>query len=442
MASLPPDGTDFLSLLEEALEERRREELGCADDEPLEPLNSDSLMVALPGGGFHMCRGPQCPHIVVTGTDKSLVCQLTGIAWGTEIIAEHDAAWTGRSTTSGDPDCLSGTPMGGWKPRRDAFAESQRAFEMASRITGEQAKYCVTDRDKEAKSSRALVKRGALCVDEVREEPACRKQRTARRASESREATEKLRIEAICVCDKLTTPIDPSTGTPLNATSVSSKALLPTIDPRLQNIGFVTTMGVRKYLAKVVQNEDRLDMCRVHDIMVAANEFVRQQRAAAKQPVESHEKSRRRQYDGETKHYCVNLILSLWKAICMTPYVVDGKRGSESFRAFVAGVLYLLKRGLTLDVLNMEIVPRIDSLADQLPTLRSADASQCARQLQSSSHRGLCTLHRAISSFADMTADDEDYQACKEQWIITGSVAAQLKRFVEVRNNRTRAVQL
>jgi hypothetical protein len=443
-----PDEFDYFALLDQALEERERDELGCADDQPLEPDNR--VIVQLGDGSFHMCCPRTCPHVSIDGPDKSLVCQLTGINWGSEIVSEHDAQWTGRSTTSGDPDVVAGTPIGGWKPRKDAFAESQRAFELAHTITGEQADYTETDKDKETRLSKLPVKRGALCVDEVREEPV-RRQRVARKSSESRETLEKLRLEAIAVCDKLTTPIDPATGNPPRATSGSAapaqESRAPQADIRLQNVEFVTTLGLRKYLAAASAGSERYDMSRVHDIIVAANEFVRQQRAAARTAATPSESSsgssssarqRRRQYDGETKTYSVNLVLSLWKAVCLTPYVSDGKRGSESFRSFVAGVLYSLKRGLTLERLGIEVVPQIDTLADQLPTLRSADASPCARQLQSSSHRGLCTLHRAISSFNELDEEDEHYSTCKEAWLTTGSVATQLTRFIAVRVSRGR----
>lgn len=446
------DEIDYFALLDQALEEKERDELGCADDQAVEC--DERVMVRLGDGSFHMCCPRTCPHVTIVGSDKSLVCQLTGINWGTEIVGEHDAQWTGRSTTSGDPDVVAGTPVGGWKPRKDAFAESQRAFELAHTISGEQAEYTETDKDKEARLSKLPTKRGALCVDEVREEPV-RRQRVARKSSESRETTEKLRQEAISVCDKLTTPIDPATGHPMTSSGSSKAAAAaaasenhtPPVDIRLQNVEFVTTLAVRKYLAAVAAGNERYDMSRVHDIIVAANEFVRQQRVAAKSVVavseaaasSSNGKQRRRQYDGETKTYSVNLVLCLWKAVCLTPYISDGKRGSESFRSFVAGVLYSLKRGLTLERLGIEVVPQINYLADQLPTLRSADASPCARQLQSSSHRGLCTLHRAISSFNELDEEDEHYNTCKDAWVAAGTVATQLQRFITARTLQSKS---
>lgn len=438
---------DYFALLDQAIEERTRDQLGCADDEPVEQ-EDDSVMVHLQNGGFHMCSPRTCPYIIIEGSDKSVVCALCGISWGSEIVGEHDAQWTGRSTTSGDPDAVAGTPIGGWKPRKDAFAESQRAFEIANTISGEQAAWTDTKRDKNCNVAKQQIKRGALCVDEVRDEP-IKRQRITRKSSESRETTEKLRLEAIAVCDKLTTPIE-STGGSSQSTGSNPKPLetqpvvvaqQPQVDIRLQNVEFVTTLALRKYLNAAKTGNERFDMSRVHDIIVAANEFVRNQRRLAKQAQDaaaqaSTTKQRRRQYDGETKTYCVSLALALWKAVSCTPNVAG--RGSDSFRSFVSGVLYSLKRGLTLDRLSLEIIPSIPELSEQLPTLRSADASLCARQLQSSSHRGLCALHRAISSFNGLTENDENFIVCRDAWANAASVSSQLYKFVATRSARGR----
>jgi hypothetical protein len=48
------------------------------------------------------------------------------------------------------------------------------------------------------------------------------------------------------------------------------------------------------------------------------------------------------------------------------------------------------------------IIPVLPSVAALLPQLRSQNAKHGARQLQSSSHRGLCSLHRAVASLDEM----------------------------------------
>ena len=69
------------------------------------------------------------------------------------------------------------------------------------------------------------------------------------------------------------------------------------------------------------------------------------------------------------------------------------KKGSDSFRPFAAGILYSLKRGLYLTD-GTCVVPVLEELSTHLPALRSASSTPAAKQLQSSSHRGICSIQR------------------------------------------------
>jgi len=68
-------------------------------------------------------------------------------------------------------------------------------------------------------------------------------------------------------------------------------------------------------------------------------------------------------------------------------------------------VLYSLKRGVYLED-GTCVVPELETLAAHLPALRSTYNTPQAKQLQSSSHRGICTLHRSITSIAEMEPDE------------------------------------
>ena len=68
-------------------------------------------------------------------------------------------------------------------------------------------------------------------------------------------------------------------------------------------------------------------------------------------------------------------------------------------RVYAAGVLFGLKRGATLSDGSV-IIPVVPTVAALLPQLRSQHANSAAKQLQSSSHRGLCSLHRAVATLA------------------------------------------
>ena len=99
------------------------------------------------------------------------------------------------------------------------------------------------------------------------------------------------------------------------------------------------------------------------------------------------------------------LIVSLWHALCLTKHFKAAKKGSDSFQPFAAGILYSLKRGLYLAD-GTCVVPALDELSAHLPALRSASSTPAAKRLQSSSHRGICSIQRALTSIAEMTPED------------------------------------
>ena len=347
------------------------------------------MVVPLPDGGVHVCFGPRCPHVISSRGDQQLVCTVSGFAFGSETVTEHDPTWTGRSTTSGDPDVIGGTPLGGWRPRKDAYGESRRAFEASLSITAEQAVWVETEREKKQRIARESVKRGALCVDEVRDR-AQKRTRAPKRSGIDQEAAEKLSAEASSIIDKLTTPKSGSDALDPEQTTLE-KGTRP--DPRLQNIEFVKKISLRRYVDRCRSGEDRFDILRLHDIFVSANAFVKAQREQARQREKDAlgpaARQKRHVFTGEMKARVIGLIISLWRACALSPYMSVASRGADSFRPFCAGVLYSFKRGLQLPSLGgLQIIPSLPKVTEQLPTLRSSDASLVARQLQSSSHRG------------------------------------------------------
>ena len=91
------------------------------------------------------------------------------------------------------------------------------------------------------------------------------------------------------------------------------------------------------------------------------------------------------------------LAVSLWLGSCKTPYMDQARRGGDSFRPFCCGVFYSLKRGLTIGDGSI-LVPAFASFADALPSQRDVASNPAAKSLPASSHRGLCSIHRCISS--------------------------------------------
>ena len=93
------------------------------------------------------------------------------------------------------------------------------------------------------------------------------------------------------------------------------------------------------------------------------------------------------------------------RASCLTKHFQSAKKGSDSFKPFAAGILYSLKRGLYLDD-GTCVVPALEELAAHLPALRSASSTPAAKQLQSSSHRGICSIQRALTSISEMDTQE------------------------------------
>lgn len=387
--------------------------------------NTDMVeVVELGNGDWHVCKGKRCQYITIDA-DRNYVCSISGLSFCAEFAESSDACWTGRSTSSGDPDHVGGTPIGGWRPRRDAFAESQRAFEAAKLINDSEVTYVESAKEKAAREARSAQRRGALCVDEVEVETGPpKKTRTARRTM-SKEFFEKLGAEASVVMDRLT-----QTKTAVNKTEKDGMPPPPPpkADPRLQSFEFVKKLLMRKHMDRASKGLERFDIDSVHNVFLKANAFAKAQRAKSEITVAK----KRANFSGETKSRMVALILALWRAVCATPFLRDeeAKRGADSFRPFVSGVLYALKRGVKLQN-GLEIIPSIPSLADQLPTLRSTDATAAARQLQSASHRGLCTLHKSVCSLEQVTEDTfESFNEAHVALQDAARVAAQLTSFV------------
>ncbi len=376
--------------------------------------------IDMPDGDVHVCYGMQCPHAEVT-KEKQIVCTLTGRVVGVEHSREQEAGWTGRSVGSANPDDTAGTPVGGWVKRRDMFAASSQAWQMAKSFGDADQKtaqqYVPPPPTRPAKThDRVPAKRGALCVDDgasPTSPSANRRQRTARRETWTRDSIEKLTSVAAAVVNDLFI-VDEESGPPSAQTRPSPST---DRDPRMQNLDFVRMLALRRYVQSCARGLERLNLSVLNDVCIYANAFVRGQRKRAEEAAKavassattsaSGSKGRRQSacYQGPVRSLIAQLIVTLWHAACLTPHMCDNRKGNDSFRPFAAGVLYSLKRGVYLED-GTCVVPELDSLAVHLPALRSTHSTPAAKQLQSSSHRGICSLHRSIASIAAMDPDE------------------------------------
>lgn len=244
-------------------------------------------------------------------------------------------------------------------------------------------------------------KRGALCVDESPDAYAApKKTRNSRKENWTRDSIDKLSSEALLVINKLfiahRKPQEPE----------------PPTDPRLQNLEFVKALAIRKCIKRCAEGDGEFNLDVLSNVIIHANEFVRTQRAEATERLDKATrrvatKHRRTNagFSGQIRNQLSQLIVSLWRASCMTKHFMTSKKGSDSFRPFAAGILYSLKRGLYIAD-GTCVVPVLEELAAHLPALRSASSTPAAKQLQSSSHRGICSIQRALASLSQMPPDE------------------------------------
>ena len=204
----------------------------------------------------------------------------------------------------------------------------------------------------------------------------------------------------------------PGTSRPRAATSVAT----PPLDARMQSTEFVRPLALRSYVAACATGQQALDLDTLTTVLIHANEYVRSQRALAAEQAKAKARAMAAKaakaskastacFSGQVRNLLAQLIVSLWRAACLTKHFKTAKKGNDSFRPFAAGILYQLKRGLYLGD-GTCVVPVLEELSNHLPALRSANSTAAAKQLQSSSHRGICSMQRSIASLKEMSEED------------------------------------
>jgi len=418
---------------------------------------SGSTVVQLCDGSWHVCRGMDCPHLgQSTNTDRLFTCKLSGRVVACAHEASHDSSWTGRSCSSADPDMQSSAVGGAaWRFKRSAFAASAAAYSMARSMSAKGGSIYDDNVDSSFENMTAPTsssvngsveelakgtkdgKRGAPCVVDVDDlaVQSHRRNKALRRIASLKERSvqSRLLIDASTVVMKLFSVVPQSSASTASSSSKRDQAVsggAGTLeDPRLENYDFVLNMALKRYAARCTERRETPTMLEIHDVCIAANQFVkqRQRKAAERTSSKSNPSDRKIASNGKTIELCSQLILNLWAAMCTTPYFVEHQSG-DSFRPFAAGVMYALKRGLRLPN-NMVLVPAVEALAKHLPTLRSATATPAARQMQQASHRGLCAIQRGIASIDTMSTEEQ--QVALDQLRIVSGTATRLAKFVD-----------
>jgi hypothetical protein len=342
---------------------------------PPTPNAQESTVVFLPDGDSHVCKGFNCPHVELN-LDKCYCCTLSGVVFGASMV--RDDFSTGRQAGSSNPDDTAGEPVGGsWRPKKDLLAMSNAAYNAANTMPEEGAEGSPGGI---ASGCEKAVKRGARCVDEACEAPQAKRPRIPRRNGSEREQFRALQEEAESTLCKLVNFDKRAQSSP--------KAR----DPRLQDKKLVFDAALKKYIKECLSCAVLPTIDAVHNIAIAASTVAATEKRKARE-----EGNKALLLKVRMREMVTSLACSLWQASCASPYMEGSRRGADSFKPFVCGVLYALKRGVKLPN-GVSVVPTCPELTTALPVLRSTAENSVAKALHASSHRGLCTLHRSISS--------------------------------------------
>tara|TARA_B100000575_G_scaffold263178_1_gene238115 strand:- start:3272 stop:4522 length:1251 start_codon:yes stop_codon:yes gene_type:complete len=374
---------------------------------PLNKGNAHSFVARLADGDLHVC-GPKCRELFLN-EDRCFVCAKSGFVFGS--LCLRDDYSTGRQAGSSDPDAHAGEPVGGtWKLKKDMRMLSSQAYDASVNVDVE----CETlERRIELKST---PKRGARCVDEPENAGAPKRQRCPRRAhTDNRPKLKALADEAEQTLLRLINfdkKVDPKM-----VARQSSDAKPTNKDPRLLDAHAIFQTAAKKYIKNCMASGSVPTLDAIHNIGITAHNIAAREREK-QQVAEGHSALILRV---SVRQQVIALAVALWQACCATPYMEHSRRGADSFRPFVCGMLYALKRGMELPD-GVGVVPKAPILAEALPALRTTAANSMAKALHASSHRGLCTLHRCISSCPNNRLSDVFEDAARLSKQIQASV--------------------
>jgi hypothetical protein len=237
----------------------------------------------------------------------------------------------------------------------------------------------------------------------------------ARRAGATDRAFAALLVDAAAVINKLVN-FDkrkrPSAPNQPHAAGPSS--LVPAEPTAAQRLTLVTDprtlfeLALRKYARECIASGVVPQLDVLHNMEISANQIARDNKERADV---SRMRSTAVLMQLKIRQMMSQLACRLWQASSQSPYMRLARRGSDSFRPFVAGVLYALKRGVALSD-GTVIVPQSALMAAALPALRATASNSTAKSLHASSHRGLCTLHRCVSSCTSVAQEHALFGEC------------------------------
>jgi hypothetical protein len=293
--------------------------------------------------------------------------------------------------------------------------------------------------------------RGARCVNKKHEqqliERAIQRKRFLKVESIASNV-EKLSVDAVNIIDKLLT-FDVESYVNLVTTATRKRGTAADADRDADakgEIGHATVdfktvfcAALTTYVQSCVEAAVPVTIDNLHNIHIAVTAFIRRQHAhmKAKQEVNLQKTRLALLLNGQIKSLLAKIITASWSACSHTNYLRSAKKTPESFKSFVAGLVYALKRGIVLPD-GTQILPKCDVLAMFLRhsnannttnntihthnDIHGNSSSSAAtmtmavcngppehakKNLQSLSHRGMCSFQRCVASIADSPEDKQ-----------------------------------
>ena len=332
----------------------------------------------------HTCMGPgRCPHITLND-DRMYVCTETGACFGTEQVSDTFGGW-GARREGAEAGCDGFARARSHSTRHGSRAMASRsAMAVMNAATMSATELPVW---MGALSRGREERQGARCVGA----PPPRFQRrtrtkTGRLASGGRVALEGLFASAMGVIKRLIH----CDGVRTQFMQASTAARIAASTPPDLVDAFQ-----QRYVRECMSRSAPLNVHVILDQHIGVRAAIREARTLVKRQQCADERDIR----VEVMECIANMTVALWCAAIQSPYLKDRAR-VESFRPFVSGVLYALGRGIHLTDGTL-LIPPVPAVAMMLPSLRMA-ASSSVKQLQASSHRGLCILQRSLNSIGSI----------------------------------------
>jgi hypothetical protein len=355
------------------------------------PDPESSHVVRLQDGSLHVC-GRHCPFAVPDAFGYC-VCPHTGIAVDRAFEPRRDAC-TGRSMHNSNPDMELGLSFGGVNTKRRDMAKASQTAHAAAKSLGDVPELRpVRTRASAERLAHRSRKGTALAVTTPSAPSFARPSELTSSCTRDLEQTKSLSVlieEARGVTCKIF-KVHSKTSQKLALTTEAHS----TVKPELLQGDVLYRAALKRYFKDMASEGLTPSMHDVDNISIAATNVVREEKEKA-----ANEEFQRAHELVKSRTFCMwfsRLAAELWQSVHRTSYFESGKRGTESFRSFVMGVLYATRRGFSLKD-GAVLVPQIAEVSLMLSHVRQSIFEPELKTLHGSAHKGMCTLQRAVAT--------------------------------------------